>query len=56
VGSVGQRKKRAHGRDDGADRPGPWGSEREGGEGARVGANKRGPPVRHRGRARGDWA
>jgi hypothetical protein len=35
------------------DRPGPRGSEREGDRGrAGVGANRRGPPVRHRGRAR----
>jgi hypothetical protein len=40
----------------GADRPGPRGSERERGEGGRagVGADRRGPPVRHQGRT--GWA
>jgi hypothetical protein len=53
VGTAGQREKRARGREDGADKLGPRGSERERGrEGALVGANRRGLPVRHRVRAR----
>jgi hypothetical protein len=32
------------------------GTEREGGKRARVGADRRVPPVRRRGRARGGWA
>jgi hypothetical protein len=49
-------------REDEADKPGPRGSEREGEEGALVGADRRGSPVRHRGRAsagareRGGWS
>jgi hypothetical protein len=46
VGTAGQREKRARGREDGADKLGPRGSEREG---ALVGADRRGPPVRHQG-------
>jgi hypothetical protein len=55
VGTAGQREKRARVREDGAIKPGPWGSERErekGREVALVGADRRGPPVRHRGRGR----
>jgi hypothetical protein len=51
VGSARQREKRARVREDGADKPGPRGSERER-EGAQVGADRWGPPVRHP-RARG---
>jgi hypothetical protein len=52
VGTAGQREKRARVREDDADKPRPWGSKRERGrEGALVGADRRGPPVRHRGRA-----
>jgi hypothetical protein len=39
------------GEKNGADKPGPRGSEREGGEGALVGADRQGPPIRNRGRA-----
>jgi hypothetical protein len=50
VGSARQREKRARVPEDGADKLGPQGSERERGrEGALVGADRRGPPVRHRG-------
>jgi hypothetical protein len=50
VGTTGQREKRARVREDGADKLGPRGSERERGrEGALVGADRRGPPFRHRG-------
>jgi hypothetical protein len=48
---VRQREKRARVREDDADKPVPRGSEREGREGALVGADRRGPPVRHRGHA-----
>jgi hypothetical protein len=51
---VGQREKRARVREDDFDKLGPRGSEREGGEGALVGADRWGPPVRHKGRA--GWA
>jgi hypothetical protein len=52
VGTAGQREKRARVREDGTDKLGPRGSERERGrEGALVGVDKRGPPVRERGRA-----
>jgi hypothetical protein len=51
TGGVGgtERERRACERN-GADKPGPRGSER-GREGARVGADRRDLPVRHRGRA-----
>jgi hypothetical protein len=44
---VRQREKQASVREDGTDKPGPRGSEREGREGALVGADRRGPSVRH---------
>ena len=50
MGTAGQREKRAHVREDGADKPGPQGSER-GREGTLVGTDRRGPHVRHRGRS-----
>jgi hypothetical protein len=41
MGSAGQREKRARVREDDADKPSPWGSEREG-ERGRAGAGARG--------------
>jgi hypothetical protein len=53
VGTAGQRES-GRAREDGADKPGPRGSERERGrEGTLVCTDRRGPPVRHRGGARG---
>jgi hypothetical protein len=47
-------RERARAKINGADRSAPQSSERERGrEGARVGADRRGPPVRDQGRARG---
>jgi hypothetical protein len=52
VGTAGQREKRVRVREDGADKLGPRGSERERGrEGTLVGTDRRGPHVRHRGRS-----
>jgi hypothetical protein len=54
VGSVRQRERAGTRKRNGADRSAPKSSERERereSEHTRVGANRRGPPVRHRGHA-----
>ena len=44
MGSARQREKRAHVREDGADKPSPWGSEREGERGGAGWRRQAGPP------------
>jgi hypothetical protein len=60
VGTAGQREGAGACERNSADRTGPRDRERERGRGvsALVGADRRGPPVRHRGRVdtRGGWA
>jgi hypothetical protein len=55
VGTAGQREKRARVREDGANKAGPWGSEREGDRGRAGWRRQAGPACQAQG-ARGGWA
>jgi hypothetical protein len=54
VGTAGQREKRTRVREDSADRPGPWGSERERVR-ERAGWHRQAGPACQAHGARGGW-